>query len=525
MTTRMPTSVDGVADEHHAVASPTLIAVEHVGKRYGATQALNDVSFAVAAGTSHALVGRNGAGKSTLVGVLTGMVEPDSGVIRVDGTETSALTRRIGDVVGCVFQRPQILPDLTVAENLLLGSKHLQSPIRWRGIRAKAQEILDDWDVPARPRDLARHLSVEQRQIVEIARALNRGSRLVILDEPTAQLDRSASSRLFDRIRRLQESGVTFIFISHHLHEIWEVCQEATVLRDGGHVSTRAVADLTTEQLIADMVGQTQAHSANEPRFQAPSRPAGRQPLTVNGLSGTGFHDVSFEVSPGEILGIAGLSGSGKTALAETIAGLRAPTEGTMQLGARRWRTGRLDAAIDVGIGYVPADRHVDGFVPQVSIEENITATVSASLGRLGWINGRKRQRTAAGLVDRLGVVPADTRLAVGTLSGGNQQKVVIGRALASNPSMLILIAPTAGVDIASKERIYQLIESIRTTGVGVVLVSDTLDELRLADRTLVMFQGRITAEFVAPVDGSDLIATIEGVGVRKPLPTSKDDE
>ncbi|KWX67084.1 sugar ABC transporter ATP-binding protein [Mycobacterium sp. NAZ190054] len=493
--------------------------MHHISKRYGATQSLNDVSLSVAAGSSHALVGRNGAGKSTLVGVLTGMVEPDAGTIEIEGKPTTAQQRRSGEVIGCVFQRPQILPHLTVAENLLLGSTTFQTPVRWRRVHRKAKEILDDWGVPARPGDLARDLSVEQRQIVEIARTLARGSRVVILDEPTAQLDRTASTRLFERITQLQDRGVTFVFISHHLHEIWEVCDEATVLRDGRLVASHRVADISPSQLVSDMVGD--GHTAPAPAADRLSRPvAGGTPaLAVTSLSGAGFQDIDLEVAEGEILGVTGLSGSGKSELAETIAGLRSPTSGSMAIGGRTWKTGRLDAAIAAGIGYVPADRHVDGFVPGMSIEENITATVTGTFGRGGWIAARRRKTAARKLADRLAVVPADLRTEVQNLSGGNQQKVVLGRALASTPSVLVLITPTAGVDIASKERIYALIDTLRRDGMAVLLVSDTLDELRLADRVVVLFQGRQHAEFTTPVGDMTLISAIEGV----PDPESTD--
>jgi len=382
--------------------------------------------------------------------------------------------------------------------------------------------------VNVRPTTLARDLTVEQRQLVEIARALSRGSRLVILDEPTAQLDRRASSRLFEQMRKLQAADVTFLFISHHLHEIYDVCQDVTVLRDGRHVTSARVTQLALPQLVRAMVGDATAPDLDTSHQPAADRPIsvamrmqakpvpgpGEDPLLrVDNLTLTGsYRDICLQVEAGEIVTLAGLTSSGKTELADTIVGLRRPTAGTIVLRGRPLQLGRIDRAIAAGIGYVPEDRHARGFAPQLSIAENLTSSITGRLGTFGIVRRSQRARLAGQLADRLQIVPTDLRVPVCDLSGGNQQKVVMGRALANRPTLLILINPTAGVDVASKQALYRLVQDVRRDGTAVLLVTDESDELALGDRAIVMFDSRITTQFQQPWQPADLIAAIEGV-------------
>ncbi len=320
-----------------------------VGKRYGPTVALADVSLTVSAGESHALVGRNGAGKSTLVSILTGLSKQDTGVVTFGGEPAPALGDREGwrTKVACVYQHSTVIPHLTVAENLFINRQPTRhGVISWSRLRRDARELLDSWRVAVDVDLPAGELSVEDRQLVEIARALSYGARFIVLDEPTAQLDSDAIGRLFARMRELQDAGVTFLFISHHLQEVYEVCQAVTVLRDARHVLTAPVGDVDRGQLIDAMTGEsgglTVVDAATRDRVTADADDV----LTVAGMSGDGFTDISFGLRRGEVLGIAGSNASGKHQIAETIYGLRTPTAGAVLAGGRPLPRGDVKAAL-----------------------------------------------------------------------------------------------------------------------------------------------------------------------------------
>lgn len=470
-----------------------------MSKRYGSTVALDDARIAVAAGSTHALVGRNGAGKSTLVSLLTGLQAPDAGEVRLAGAPAPPLGDRAAwrERVACVYQRSTIIPALTVAENLFLN--HQGRLISWRRLRERAYEVLEQWSVEVDPTAPAGALTVEQRQLVEIARALSSGARFVILDEPTAQLDGAAIARLFERIRALQAQGVTFLFISHHLQEVYDLCDTVTVFRDARHILTAPVARLPKEALVDAMTGEASGLRARrEPRAVAEE-----VALRYRGA-------VEFSVRAGEIVGLAGSAGSGKLAVAESIAGLRA--EGAVEVCGRRPKPGSVPAALAAGVGLVPQDRHHEGTVPELSVAENVTLTVPEKLGPAGLMDPRRREREARRLVDELNVKTSGLDAPVSDLSGGNQQKVVFGRALASDPKVLVLIAPTAGVDVRSKEMLLEAVDRAAARGTAVLVISDELDDLRPCDRVLVMFQGAITRELAGGWRDNDLVAAMEGL-------------
>lgn len=526
MNTHAPSSVkEPVADQPTA---PRYVAqVSGVRKRYGATQALDGAEITIRPGTAHALVGRNGAGKSTLVGVLTGMVDPDQGEVLVQDRALTAIERLQGDDVACVYQRPQILDDLTVAENLFIG----QWPSTWVGRRSlhrKAKDVLKRWGIRVDSRLLARQLDVEQRQLVEIARALTGGPALVILDEPTAQLDRHASERLFQRLDEMKAQGVSFLFISHHLEEIFRVCEEVTVMRDGRTVAAGVpVTSVTARDLVDLMVGEDAAHAApeNTARRTLVVDSAAAPLLDVAGISSKAglFSDITFQVRAGEIVAIAGLGGSGKREVGQAIVGLH-PREGAVRIDGAPLRPDDVKSSIQAGVGYVPEDRHASGFAPHLSIADNITTSVMGRFGPLGWINRRRRDVFADEMIADLDIVPARRAVETGGLSGGNQQKVVMGRALAASPRVIVGITPTAGVDVASKTFLYGRLERAASDGSGVLLISDEIDELALADRVLVVFEGQIRAEFPRGWAPGDLIAAMEGVGLDPITPTDTEE-
>ncbi|MFC7278653.1 sugar ABC transporter ATP-binding protein [Paractinoplanes rhizophilus] len=504
------------AGDGRSTEDPPVVQATGITKRYGPTVALNGAGIAVAAGETHALVGRNGAGKSTLVSILTGLQAPDEGAVSFAGRPAPRLAERDAwrERVACVYQKSTIIGELTVAENLFLNryDRGRTGLVKWSALRRRAAELLAAWSVDVDPRTSAGDLSVEQRQFVEIARALSFGARFIILDEPTAQLDGAAISRLFGRIRDLQAQGVTFLFISHHLQEIYEICDVVTVFRDARHIVTAPVADLPRADLVAAMTGDNAATGRRERRRTVDA--AAPAALSVRDLVGAegAYRDVSFEIGAGEIVGLAGAAGSGRTEVAETVVGLRAPAGGLVEIAGRRPRPGSVPDALSAGAGFVPQDRHQQGLVPGMSVADNGTLSVPGRLGRHGFINTRRRDAIAAGLIENLAIKTPSPRLPVSGLSGGNQQKVVMARALADNPRLLVLINPTAGVDVRSKEFLLDKVEQTAQSGAGVLIASDELDDLRVCDRVLVMFQARVTAEIGRGWHDHELVAAMEGM-------------
>jgi len=483
---------------------PPAAHAEGISRSFGTTKALQDVSLSVHAGECHALVGRNGAGKSTLVGVLTGLLKPDSGSVLLDGEPAPGLGDRAAwqERVACVYQRSMVVPSLSVGENIFLNrSEH--TLIRWRELRGQARRLLLDWGFDLDVDQPAAELSVEERQIVEIARALAIGARFLILDEPTAALESKAVERLFERVRRVKASGVAILYISHHLEEIYEICDRTTVLRDGKRIVTAAVTELDHERLVAAMVGSELARAAEDQ--PAPAREVdGRPRLVVRGLTVRtplgSAEDVSFDVRAGECVGLFGLRGSGTAAIADAVAGLLKPSAGEIVLDG-------------TGIGYVPEDRHARGVVATLGVDENLTLSILGRLSRFGVVSMVRRRQEAEALKDRLQIVASGGEQPLAELSGGNQQKVVVGRALASRPGLLVVVSPTVGVDVASKEALLGVVDRAREEGAAVLLVSDDLDELRICTRVLVVHRGSVVKELQdAPWDRHELIAAAEGL-------------
>ncbi|MEV7320148.1 sugar ABC transporter ATP-binding protein [Streptomyces sp. NPDC093970] len=492
--------------------STPLVEARDIVKRYGPTVALADGRLTVLPGESHALVGRNGAGKSTLVTVLTGLQAPDEGTVRFDGEPAPPLTDRDAwrSKVACVYQKPTVVPELTVAENLFINRQPLhRGLIGWRRLRREAAELLDTWDVRVDPEARTADLKVEDRQMVEIARALSFGARFIVLDEPTAQLDNREIERLFSRMRALQDSGVTFLFISHHLQEVYEVCQTVTVLRDARWITTAPVAELPRRALVEAMAGESIAEQDHGRDAVADGAPV---VLDARGLTSPSYRDIDLTVRRGEVVGIAGSSGSGKIELAESFAGLYTPTGGSARLDGESLPFGDVRAALQAGVGCVPRDRHGQGLVFGMSIGDNATMSVLDRLGRFGFVARDRRRRFAEELIERLDIHAEGPEQPVSDLSGGNAQKVVMARALASDPRLLVLINPTAGVDVKSKQSLLARMDNAREDGTAVLVVSDELDDLRRCDRVLVLFHGRVVAEHPAGWRDHELIASIEGV-------------
>jgi simple sugar transport system ATP-binding protein len=503
---------------------PALIEMTGVDKRFGSTVALRGVSLSIGAGQCLGLVGRNGAGKSTIVSILSGLLAPDAGTVRFRGEPAP----RVGDVgrwrqwIATVFQHSMVVPDLTVAENIFLGPA--DTLVSWRQLRARTTEIMRDWGYEIAADTVCRDLTVEQLQIVEIARALARGARCVLLDEPTAALERDAVRRLFARVRQLTDSGVAVLYISHHLEEVFEICQDVSVLRDGALVLTAPAASLTKDDLVGAMVGGATVSAG----ATADSKPWERGPgqtapvLTVENLRASSsrgaVRGVSFEVGQGEVVGLTGLLSAGVATIGRAVAGADGHDGGQIRVNGTLVPPGRRAAAQRAGIGYIPEDRRAEGFVAHLGVAENATMTITDRLSdRLGLMRPGRRAAAAAPLTDALSLVSAGPGQPVQELSGGNQQKVTVARALAREPVLIVAITPTRGVDVASKALLLDaLARNARNGGAGVLLCSDELSDLVICDRVIVLVRGEIFTEFTErPFDRDELIVATEGLARR----------
>ena len=504
-----------------ALSPPLVGEAERVSKSFGETRALRDVSLDVRSGECHGLVGRNGAGKSTLVSLMTGLDRPDQGTLRLEGEAAPGLADRAAwqRKVACVYQKSMVVPTLTVAENIFLNrpTGSSASPlVNWRRVRTEAHRVLLDWGFELDVNREAGGLTVEQRQIIEITRSLSIGARFLILDEPTSALEKGAVERLFERVRRLREGGVGILYISHHLEEIYEICDRVSVLRDGELILSGPVEHVSRENLVGAMVG---APPRRATEIEATARPGALgaiklevSNLSVRSVSGS-VEDVSFSVAAGECVGLVGLNGSGSATVADAVVGLARPHAGVISLHGQPVPPGKVDAALSRGVGYVPQDRHARGFAPQLGVGENLTLSVPEKVTRWGLVRFAARARVAGMQVEKLQIVASSLDQPVSSLSGGNQQKVMVGRAFAQDPEVLVVVNPTVGVDVASKEALLDAVAMARDQGMAVLLVSDDFEDLRVCTRLLVMVRGRVSREFLSPPwDRETLIGTVEGL-------------
>lgn len=496
--------------------APAIVEIGGAYKRYGQTVALNGLSLTIRRGESHAIIGRNGAGKSTLVALLTGLIGVDSGTFLLNGRQPPPRRDRAAwrEAVACVYQHRTLVPHLSVAENLYLGGYQTSSMISWSKLRRKAAEDLESWDIPISPTTRVSDLTVGEAQMVEIARALSQGSRFVILDEPTAQLISSEIDQLLSRVNQLRERGVTFMFISHHLDEVPKVCDAVTVLRNGRDVLHGVVSDLSTPQIVSAMVGDElagKALTAGEKIARAPL--AANTPTVISAkIAADACEDIfELELRAGEVVGLAGHSGSGTRQLALALAGHNSKWKGTLSVeGSQVPATWNARTALAHGISLLPEDRIQTGLVANLSIEHNITLPHLRGLSSRILINGEASRRFAEESATELGVACSSVSQKVGQLSGGNQQKVMLGAALSTSPRVLILMHPTAGVDIASKATILDSVEERRRQGLAVIVVSDEPEELAFCDRVQVWVRGRCV-KVDSGLSEDQLVAAMEG--------------
>ncbi len=467
----------------------------HVSKRFAATQALDDVSFDMLAGEVHALVGENGAGKSTLVKILGGIYQPDSGRVMIGGQPQlihgPAHARDLG--IAVVHQEPSLFPDLSVAENVFLGYQPVGRfrSIDWRKMRRDTEKLFAELDVSMDVAAPVGGLSMADQQLIEIARAMSVDARILILDEPTASLSAHEVDRLFVIARQAKARGVAVLFVNHRLDEVFELSDRVTVLRDGRKVITAPSAGLTPKDLIRHMVGRDITMFP-----KVPSTP-GDVLLEVKGLTRAGeFEDVSFSVKSGEIVGFAGLVGAGRTEVARVLFGVDKADRGEILMGGKAVSFSSPANAIDAGIAYVPEDRHQEGLVLDFTVSQNITLPIMSRLFPRWLVGGKAESAVSQRFADQLNVRPSGIGREAAGLSGGNQQKVVVAKWLATDPRVLILDEPTRGIDVAAKAEVHRIVATLAASGLAIVLISSDLPEvLAMADRILVMHEGRIAAE------------------------------
>jgi rhamnose transport system ATP-binding protein len=476
------------------------LRVEGVSKSFGAVRALRDASLEVRAGEVHALLGANGAGKSTLVKVITGVIGPDSGTIELDGEPvqfaSAAQARDHG--IAVVFQDPPLFPHLDVAENIFVGGyPHTRgSLVDQRDCHERSVTLLETLGIELSPHRLVGALSTAEQEFVAIARALRRESRLLILDEPTSALTPDDARRLFDVVRRYCDNGGGVIFISHRMEDIEELADRITIFRDGATVYSGPNGDLSEDQVVEHILGtalEIERRSAAD--TAEPDR--GSAVLAVDGLAARRrFHDVSFEVRAGEIVVLAGLVGSGRTEVVETVFGLDREDHGTVAVNGKVMKSRSPRSMARMGIALVPEDRDTQGLVYGFSIAENIAMGARRS-GPLGLLNRRREREVAEAQFDALSIRASDVDTDVASLSGGNRQKVVLGKWLATDPKMLVLDEPTKGVDVGAKADLHAILRKLaREQGMAILIVSsDTYEVVEVADRILVMRAGTIVRE------------------------------
>jgi rhamnose transport system ATP-binding protein len=474
-----------------------VLSGHNISKSFGGVKALQGVEFSAFGGEVHALLGENGAGKSTLIKCFTGVYQPDEGEILVNGRPVQFADPRDARHAGiaAIYQEPSLFPDLDITENIFVG-RQLTAPggrVAWGEMVRAARALLATLGVHLDPSTKARYLSVAEQQMVEIARALSIDAKILIMDEPTSSLTLAEVAELFRIVRQLRANGTAIIFISHRLEELSELADRVTILRDGRYVGTQPMTNVTTDRLIEMMVGRTLADL-----FPKQNVTPGEVLLEVQELSRAGvFDDISFQVRAGEIVGLAGLVGAGRTDVAQAIFGVTRATGGAIKVGGKAVTIADPQAAMNLGLAYVPEDRQHHGLLLPMSIAHNITLPNLRHFARFGWLREGAERQAAVVAADQMEVKRRSIVQKASELSGGNQQKVVLAKWLATNPRILILDEPTRGIDVGTKSAVHALMSQLAAQGIAILMISSELPEiLGMSDRILVMREGRLTAHF-----------------------------
>jgi len=476
----------------------TFLQMQGISKSFPGVQALTSVDFSVASGEIHALVGENGAGKSTLMKILTGALPQDEGHISLRGQAVEINNpgdaQRLG--ISMIHQELSLIPHLTVGQNIFLGREprtRLGAIIDWKALYSQAQVLLDQLNLKVDARASVQELSIAERQMVEVAKALSFEADLIAMDEPTSSLTDKETEVLFEVMRSFKERGLSIIFISHRLEEVFEISDRVTVLRDGETIGTNPTTELDDDQVVRMMVGRQLGELYPKDELER-----GAVVLEARNLEdGRELRSVSIELRAGEILGVAGLAGAGRTALAETLFGVRPSTKGGVKVGGRAVKLRHPGQAIRQGMGFVPEDRKLQGLFLNMAVRENLVISALPEISRFSFVNFRSADQLARDFVEKLKIRTPSVRQLVRNLSGGNQQKVIIARWLTLKPRILILDEPTRGIDVATKAEIHALMNDLAKEGVAVMVVSSDLPEvLGVSDRILVMRSGSVVAEF-----------------------------
>ncbi|MBX3280516.1 MAG: sugar ABC transporter ATP-binding protein [Acidobacteria bacterium] len=481
-----------------------VLQMRNIRKTFPGVIALDDVSFDLRRGEVHILLGENGAGKSTLMKILSGAYERDGGEVLIDGREVEIGNPRRSQSlgIGIIYQELNLVPHLSAAENIYLGREPSRAGLPFlpfivdrKAMNGSARELLAGLGVNLDVRRPVGELSIAEQQMVEIAKAVSLDARILIMDEPTAVLTEREIRELFARIRRLKADGVSIIYISHRMEELFEIGDRVTVLRDGSVVGTRDIAGATKPELIRMMVNRELTQ-----QFPKVAAPRGKEVLRVEGLNRAGvLTDISFSLCEGEILGVAGLLGSGRTELARAIFGLDRIDSGGIHIKGRLQRIASPRRAINLGLGFLTEDRKTQGLVLPLSVRENICLPSVDAFSRMGVVSRRREAEAAAKYRKDLRIKTTGLEQRVVNLSGGNQQKVVLSKWLVSRGDILIFDEPTRGIDVGSKAEIYELMNKLTAAGAAIIMISSDLPEvLGMSDRILVMHQGRINGEFSA---------------------------
>lgn len=471
--------------------SADILTIHHVTKTYPGVVALNDVSLAFRKGEVHALVGENGAGKSTLIKLISGAIQPDTGSVEIDGVSydgmTPALSRGLG--IEVIYQEFNLIPNLSVAENIFMGNyPGNKVTVNFAKMREKTKEVFERMKIQINPNALVKDLSVAYMQMVEIAKALSRDVRVLIMDEPTAPLTIDEVDTLLDLVQQLKESGVTVIYVSHRLNEIDRIADRVSVFRDGELVGTKDIGEIDRQQMVRMMVGREIDDESYPERRHA----LGDVVLEVKGLCGTGIENISFNVRKGEIFGLAGLVGAGRTETVRALFGCDPCKKGEVCLNGQTVSISGPGDAVKLGIGLVPEDRKQQGVILPLSIRENVMLPILKSISRLLVVDRRKEKRVISEYRDALRIKTPSFEQKVMNLSGGNQQKVVLSKWLASKSRILILDEPTRGIDVGAKQEIYELIRGLTEKGITIIMISSEMKEiLGMSDRILVLCEGR----------------------------------
>jgi len=508
-TTAIPKRTDTTA--------PNIVEMRDIVKIFPGVVALDHVDFNVCAGEIHGLVGKNGAGKSTLMGILSGFYQPDSGRIAIRGEVIPEMTTQRAKEAGIAIvpQYPQLVPSLSIAENMLCGSlpKTRLGFVDWKSVYAEADARLRRFGLDIDVRQMVEGLSITDRQMIDIANALFADASVIILDEPTAPLPKSEVEALFNFVRQQRERGASFIYISHYLEELFELCDRVTVLRNGKLVGTYSIKEIDQPQLVRLISG------ANIERFKRETMctETPRVTMCIRGLTREpAYQDVNLDLHAGEIVGLTGLEGCGKDRLARGLFGLEKLGNGSVMLEGKPYRADSPNEALAQGVAYLPRDRHGYGIVGIRSVRENMTLSILRQLmNGLGFINGSKETELVQRYVETLGIKTTGLSTPVENLSGGNQQKVVVAKLVATKPKVLFLDEPTQGVDVQAKVEILKIASELARQGVSVVIISEEIGELLdTCDRILVMYRGKIIREFKAgdaSTTNANILMAVEG--------------